>query len=209
MKKIKFFLILFFLNLLVLSAYSTTRTITASGFSFTPSSTTVNVGDTIKWQWLDGTHTTTSSSVPTGAMSWNAPLDVTHQTYIYVITQAGTYNYHCIPHQSFGMVGVITANPNAIQPIGTRVPDAYNLKQNFPNPFNPTTNIRFDIPKTVKVNLSVYNIIGEQADVLVNNELNAGSYNFDWNASAFPSGVYFYVLSTDDFKAVKKMILIK
>jgi plastocyanin len=209
MKKIKFFLLFLFLNLSVLSVYSTTATITAGGFVFTPSSVTVNVGDTVKWQWLNGTHTTTSTTIPSGASSWNAPLDAAHQTFTYVITHSGTYNYICVPHASLGMVGVITANPNGIQPIGTAVPDNYNLQQNFPNPFNPTTNIRFDIPKNTKVKLTVYNIIGEQVDLLLNNVLSAGSYNVDWNASAYPSGVYFYTLSTDDFKAVKKMILIK
>jgi len=209
MKKIKFCLILSFLVFSNLSAFSTTHTITAGGIVFNPASVTVTVGDTIKWQWLNGTHTTTSTGIPTGATSWNAPLDVSHQTYFYVITQEGTYNYVCVPHQSFGMIGVITANPNAVEPIGTSVPGAYKLGQNFPNPFNPTTNIRFDLPKNSSVKLIVYDLLGQQQAVLVNGELGAGSYNVDWDASAYPSGIYFYSLSTDDYKAVRKMVLSK
>jgi plastocyanin len=209
MKKLKFFLFFSILIFFNLSAYSITWTITASGIVFTPSSQTVNVGDTIKWQWVDGSHTTTSDAIPTGASSWSAPLDASNQTFFYVITHAGTYNYHCIPHQAFGMIGVITANPNAIEPIGTTVPGAYNLEQNFPNPFNPSTNIRFDLPKNSHVKLIIYNILGEQQAILVNNQLSAGSYKVDWNAVAFPSGIYFYILSTDDYKSVKKMVLAK
>jgi len=209
MKKINFCLILSFLVFFNLSAFSTTHTITAGGIVFNPSSITVTVGDTIKWQWLNGTHTTTSTGIPTGATSWNAPLDAANQTYFYVITQEGTYNYVCIPHQSLGMVGVITANPNAIEPIGTSVPGAYNLEQNFPNPFNPATNIRFDLPKNSFVKLVIYDLLGQQQAVLVNGQLSAGSYNVDWDASAYPSGIYFYSLSTNDYKAVRKMVLSK
>jgi len=209
MKILKFCLIFSFLIFFNLTAFSTVQTITAGGIVFNPANVTVTVGDTIKWQWLDGSHTTTSDGIPMGANSWNAPLDAANQTYFYVITHAGTYNYHCIPHQSFGMVGVITANPNAVEPIGTTVPGTYNLGQNFPNPFNPSTNIRFDLPKNANVRLAVYNIQGKLQEVLVNNQLSAGSYNADWNASAFPSGVYFYVLTTNEFKSVKKMVLTK
>lgn len=209
MKKINFLLILLFLVFYNFSVFCTTHTITAGGIVFTPANITVTVGDTIKWQWLNGTHTTTSATIPTGATSWNAPLDASHQTYFYVILQSGTYNYYCIPHQSLGMTGVIIANPNAIEPIGTSVPGTYNLQQNFPNPFNPTTNIRFDLPENANVKLIIYNIIGEQQEVLVNSRLSAGSYNVDWNASAYPSGIYFYTLTTNDYKAVKKMILAK
>ncbi len=208
MKNLKFFLVFAFL-LFVSTAYSTTWTVQAAGFSFTPSTVAVTVGDTVKWQWVEGIHTTTSTTIPAGAAAWNAPLDAVNTTYKYVVTLPGMYNYICIPHQTFGMVGVINASPIGIKPIGTSVPEAYNLSQNFPNPFNPSTNITFDLPKNTAVKLVVYNIIGEQSAVLFNGELNAGSYNADWDASSFPSGVYFYKLSTDDFSQTKRMILVK
>ncbi|MBC8484861.1 MAG: T9SS type A sorting domain-containing protein [Bacteroidetes bacterium] len=89
------------------------------------------------------------------------------------------------------------------------VPGSFNLYQNYPNPFNPTTNIRFDIHKTSYTKLIIYDILGKEVATLVNEKLNAGSYEVDWNGSGYPSGVYFYKLSTDEFAIVKKMILVK
>ena len=96
-----------------------------------------------------------------------------------------------------------------IQNIGTEIPDKYDLYQNYPNPFNPTTNIRFDITKVSDVKLTVYDILGKEVAVLVNENLNAGSYMVDWNATQNVSGVYLYSIETDNFVAVKKMLLIK
>jgi hypothetical protein len=83
------------------------------------------------------------------------------------------------------------------------------LKQNYPNPFNPLTNIRFDIPRSSNVNLIIYNALGREVTILVNEKLSTGSYEVDWNASGYPSGVYFYKLETDDFVKARKMVLIK
>lgn len=209
MKKSNFFLLLAFIFFTIGHSYATIRTITAGGTSFTPPVLSAIVGDTVKWQWLNGSHTTTSITVPAGALTWNVPLDTLHPVFIYVITQPGTFSYICIPHQAFGMTGTINATPNGIKPIGISVPANYNLQQNFPNPFNPTTNIRFDLPRETRVNLVVYDVQGRQVAELINGQLNAGSYNFDWDASAFPSGVYFYSLTADNFRAVKKMALVK
>jgi hypothetical protein len=94
-------------------------------------------------------------------------------------------------------------------PLLKEVPQKYILSQNFPNPFNPTTNIRFEIPRTLLVKLIVYDNLGREVATLVNEKLNAGSYEFEWNASEYPSGVYFYKLITDSFVETKKMVLLK
>ena len=86
---------------------------------------------------------------------------------------------------------------------------SYILYQNYPNPFNPTTMIRFDLLKSVYVKLTVYDILGKEIITLVNEKLSAGSYEVEWNASDYPSGVYFYKLVTDEFVDVKKMVLVK
>ncbi|MBL7129660.1 MAG: T9SS type A sorting domain-containing protein [Ignavibacteria bacterium] len=93
--------------------------------------------------------------------------------------------------------------------ISTIVPSKYLLEQNFPNPFNPITNIRFDIPKSNHVKIIIYNALGKELTTLVNEKLGAGSYEVDWNGSDYPSGVYFYKLTTNEFSDVKKMIMIK
>jgi hypothetical protein len=88
-------------------------------------------------------------------------------------------------------------------------PSKFSLSQNFPNPFNPSTEIKFDIPKTSNVKLEIYNILGEKNASLVDQILQPGSYSVSWNASNAPSGVYFYRISAGDFTATKKLILIK
>jgi len=96
-----------------------------------------------------------------------------------------------------------------IEPVSNNVPDKYSLSQNYPNPFNPTTNIKLQIPQTGFVKLAVFDITGKETAILVNETLNAGEYNVDFNASALTSGVYFYRLETAGFTDVKKMILVK
>jgi len=92
---------------------------------------------------------------------------------------------------------------------------SFKLYQNFPNPFNSTTKIKFDIPFREKkklnfgVVLKIYDITGKEVVTLLNNELSPGTYELNFDANNFPSGIYFYRLFSDDFVEVKKMILIK
>ena len=102
-----------------------------------------------------------------------------------------------------------THNPSAIQNINSEVPDKFSLGQNYPNPFNPVTNINFSIPKSGMVKLVIYDILGKQISVPVNENLRAGNYKVDFNASALASGVYFYRLESDGFTDIKKMMLVK
>ena len=89
------------------------------------------------------------------------------------------------------------------------IPIVFSLSQNFPNPFNPSTEIRFTIPKFTEVNLTVYNILGEVVESLINKDLTAGTYNIKFDGSKYSSGVYFYTLRTEDKMLTKKMILLK
>ena len=93
--------------------------------------------------------------------------------------------------------------------ISTKIPSIHSLEQNYPNPFNPTTNIKFDIPKLTNVKIIIYNALGKELTSLVNEKLSAGSYEVDWNASNYASGVYFYKLETEEFTNTKKMVLLK
>ncbi len=89
------------------------------------------------------------------------------------------------------------------------IPGAYQLSQNFPNPFNPTTNIKFAIPNSGNVKLSVYNILGQEVAQLVNEFKEAGSHNVTWNASNLSSGIYIYRLESAGQIITKKMTLLK
>lgn len=101
----------------------------------------------------------------------------------------------------------------AINPISSNIPERYNLYQNYPNPFNPTTKIKFDVPKTKQasmfVTLKIYDIMGREVAELVNENLSAGTYEANWDASKFSSGAYFYKIQTKDYYSVKRMALVK
>ncbi len=89
------------------------------------------------------------------------------------------------------------------------IPTDYILNQNYPNPFNPSTTIEFGLPKSDNVKLVVYDVLGREVAVLVNENLNAGYYKVNFDASNLSSGVYFYSLKAGDFVSVKKLILMK
>lgn len=99
--------------------------------------------------------------------------------------------------------------PTGIQPVSNKIPDTYRLEQNFPNPFNPETNIRLALPTRSFVKLVVYDILGREVSILVNDQLNSGTYELNWNASNYPSGIYFYRLIAGEYSETKRMILLK
>ncbi len=88
-------------------------------------------------------------------------------------------------------------------------PEKFQLHQNFPNPFNPSTIIRFDLVRSGYIRLSVYDISGKRLSVLINESLSPGSYEYNFNADNLPSGVYFYKIETESFTETKRMVLIK
>lgn len=97
----------------------------------------------------------------------------------------------------------------SVSQLGSEIPDKFELYQNFPNPFNPETKIKFDIPAAGNVKLTVYNMLGETVAVLQNGFLNYGRFESSWNASQFASGVYFYKLEAENFVSIKKLVLLK
>ena len=214
MKKIQNLMLILISLMLINStkSYSTTFNVTAANFAFSPANINVTVGDTVKWTRTSGSHTTTcdgsnGTTRPSGAAPWNADLDAGSPTFTYVIRVAGTYHYVCEPHAP-DMAGNINAVASSISQL-TELVNSYELAQNFPNPFNPTTNIKFSIPTSSKVVLTIYNSMGKEVESLVNEKLNQGSYQVDWNAVNFSSGIYYYKIQTDGFIQTRKMLLIK
>lgn len=102
-----------------------------------------------------------------------------------------------------------TGNILGITNIGSEIPKEFSLGQNYPNPFNPKTKIHFALPKSSFAKIVVYDILGREVETLVNEQLNAGTYEADWSAAQFASGVYYYKLVAGDFVETKKMVLIK
>lgn len=113
---------------------------------------------------------------------------------------AGTYGWS-VWRRSF--YDITKMNDIGSSPIG------YSLYQNYPNPFNPSTTIKFDLPKSSNVKLSVYDITGKEIETLVNETLNAGSYETKWDGSKYASGVYFICLSSNIYPAVTLRIVLQ
>lgn len=176
--------------------------------TFTPSQLTIKVGDIVKWTNAGGLHNVVAddNSFTSGAASTSA------WVFQFTFNSPGTNPYYCVIHGGsggVGMSGVITVE------IATGVQDEdisihkFDLKQNYPNPFNPLTTINFSIPQKDFVNLRVYNFVGEEVKMLLNEEKDAGSYQIKFDAQNLPSGIYFYKLNTGSFSETKKMILLK
>ncbi|MFA5804022.1 MAG: putative Ig domain-containing protein [Melioribacteraceae bacterium] len=89
------------------------------------------------------------------------------------------------------------------------IPTEYVLMQNYPNPFNPTTSIKFGLPTESNVRLSVFNILGQEVALLVNQTMSAGFHKVNFDASQLTSGLYFYKVQAENFVQVKKMMLMK
>jgi hypothetical protein len=92
---------------------------------------------------------------------------------------------------------------------GNVLPSAYSLRQNYPNPFNPQTKISFDIVGGELVSLRIFNSAGKQIASLLNGRLPAGSYEYNWDASGYASGIYYYTLKAGEFTETRKMLLLK
>ncbi|MBI3004883.1 MAG: T9SS type A sorting domain-containing protein [Ignavibacteriales bacterium] len=99
--------------------------------------------------------------------------------------------------------GTTSAGPS------TTSPRIFALQQNFPNPFNPSTTIQYDLPSKAHVRLRVFDVLGREVATLVNEERAAGNHRVSWNAAKFSSGVYFYRIEAGSFVAVRKLLLLK
>jgi hypothetical protein len=120
---------------------------------------------------------------------------------IKISSAAGGVNLDYIQVLNYRIPTGITERPE--------IPNEFSLSQNYPNPFNPTTNINFSISKPSMVKLFIYDVLGRKVATLINNQMNTGSYIYNFDASRFASGVYFYSLEAGDFKVTKKMMLLK
>ncbi len=124
------------------------------------------------------------------------------QTVVDTIPDLSSYN-------NFGILIGGDIVPTSLSQTSPMVTTDYQLEQNFPNPFNPDTQIRFTILAKDYVSLDVYNTIGQKVKSLINREMNAGFHQVSFNAQNLPGGVYFYKIKSGNFNQVRKMILLK
>lgn len=142
-------------------------------------------------------------------INWGQQLSITHRQLrnLSQVNDSIVYavgDYKTIIKTTTGGGNVIGVNQ-----ITSYIPKSYNLLQNYPNPFNPTTKIKFDVPKASFTKLVIYDLLGREVAELVNEELKAGTYQADWDASNFSSGVYFYKIIAGEYIETKKMVLMK
>ena len=128
------------------------------------------------------------------------------------IDQSGniyTSGYSYVTSSGFDFITIKYSQTVGVNQISGNLPEKFLLEQNYPNPFNPNTNIRYTIEEAGYTSLTVYNSVGIELSALISENLQAGSYSAEFNAENYPSGVYYYKLTSGDFTQVKKMILLK
>lgn len=114
----------------------------------------------------------------------------------------------CTPgYTTASVFNIYTANP-LVGIFNNEIPVSYYIR-NYPNPFNPVTNLEFGIEKKSNVIISIYDILGREIEVLVNEKLQPGRYQVEFDGSQYPSGVYYYTIKTEDYTQSRKMVLIK
>ncbi|MCP4410999.1 MAG: T9SS type A sorting domain-containing protein, partial [Gammaproteobacteria bacterium] len=104
---------------------------------------------------------------------------------------------------------VLSADPVSAIEDDMHAPQEFALRQNYPNPFNPTTRIEYSTAKASKVKISVFNVLGQKVEVLVNANHTAGTHFINFDASKYSSGVYFYKIEAGSFEKTRKMLLVK
>jgi plastocyanin len=220
MPKLKLYILaIFLISLNKISYTQTTHIIEIRNFFFSPAEPVVQVGDTVRWVNIQGTHNVvaddnsfTSGSPASG--NW---------TYQYVFTSEGIKPYYCSLHGGPGGSGmaavIIVTAATDVKTENTSI-NNFELQQNYPNPFNPSTKIRYSIPDVgsglAQTVLKVYDVLGNEVATLVNEGKPAGVYEVTFDASELSSGIYFYriaihldKLSTGAFTETRKMILLR
>jgi hypothetical protein len=129
--------------------------------------------------------------------------------YIWIMTLPGQNDTLHVGTQFLADDLSFTGSATAVESATPPVPSSYALGQNYPNPFNPSTSIRYELPTEGFVRLSVYNLLGQEVAVLVNQDQSAGAHEARFNASMLPSGVYLYRLSAGSFTDTKRMALVR
>ena len=151
-----------------------------------------------------------------GDSLWSRPFGGSDDDFCYSIQQSTDGGYVLAGRtRSFGAGAgdfwLVKTGPDPLTavPLDALLPKEHALHPNWPNPFNPTTTIRYDVKQTGPVRLTIFNLLGQEVTRLVDNRHLTGSYTVSWNAADLPSGIYFYQMKTADFVQTRKMALVK
>jgi hypothetical protein len=144
----------------------------------------------------------------------------THADSLTNLFKEANYNYNAISGEGSSGIhntalvqkllkdAIASFNPTGVK-TATELPVKFALSQNYPNPFNPTTTIQFSIAQAGNVKIDIYNVAGKKVETIVNSNYARGTYNVNWNAMNYSSGVYFYKIESGNFNMLKKMVLLK
>jgi plastocyanin len=178
-----------------------------NGFTFSPSTLNVIVGDIVRFEWVTGNHTTTSVTVPSGAATWSSTMSASVTSFDYTVTTAGTYDYKCNPHGGSGMTGSFTASTTTgIVKSNLFTPETVTLS---PNPATTNTNITITVDQHFKGDVKIFSAQG----VLVSDfpiKLNVGINVISLNTDAYSNGLYYVNISDKrDALYVTKLVVSK
>jgi|SRR6185312_10156318 len=181
---------------------STIIYIRVENYAFSPSSVVCNVGDTVKWEWVAGTHTTTSTSVPAGAATWSQAMNSNSTTFMYKVLIPGMYNYQCNFHFAMGMVGTISASPSGVAPV-----EMSNGLMIYPNPVRSNLTIKSHEGNGIK-QVSLYSISGQKVYEQGFGEIKPVEDAID--CSEYAQGIYVLQVELENAGTVtKKITLVK
>ena len=144
-----------------------------------------------------------------GGINWIHQLNLATSAYLNDVWFTDANTGYAVGYSGTIIQTTTGGDPIGIKPISYEIPKTFILSQNYPNPFNPSTTIEFDIPMTSYTKLIVYDLLGKEIEILVYEELKAGSYRADFNADRLSSGVYYYKLAAGDFNQTRRMVVLK
>jgi N-acetylmuramoyl-L-alanine amidase len=172
-----------------------------AAFSITP-----NVEGTLVWMTYNTTVMLKQAADLASGTTYTVKVDGSARS------AAGVYldaNMDTIPGDPYIFSFRTYKQPDAVERMSTNLPGAFALHQNFPNPFNPSTTIRFDLPERADVSVVMYDAIGRKAADVLHETMEAGFYSIPWNAGALSSGTYYCVVRAGDKRAVRSLLLLK
>lgn len=176
--------------------------ITISGNSFSPANLTIEIGDSVRWTNTDNwNHTTTADNG-----EWDSGNLANGETFAYVFSEGGTFNYHCGIHSS--MTAVIQVGELSSSTFSA-IPEEIILNPAYPNPFNPETIISWNQPISNNTRLEIYNLNGALVENLSDSHYSAGLNHIQWQPENFNSGIYFLRIQCGNFLATQKLVYLK
>jgi len=187
-------------------SFSTTHNISIIGGTpgYDPSELTVEPGDVIVWTNNHTfNHTVTSTDLPE---AWEDANISPGNSFELTFDNSGVFPYDCAYHSS--MTGTIT-----VSSLESEYPfllvETFQLYSNYPNPFNPATNIQYSLLNNTQVELLIYNLQGQRIQTLIDDFQTVGYYSINWDATSYPSGLYLMNLRAGEYMETQKLLLIK